>query len=290
MSSRADAQQGGAVEAHPRTIVVEPVCRELPAAGDQPDAEEGNRKSGHEGDRHGDRATDSATTAVEGHVDEPIRFTDHSPFVHLTHRGPTSSTIRTTPTASGKRIQLDTTHTLSFYSGDASEIAPGQISAFTYGGGGGYLYLTGPKVTGQVTTSYISLHGTATRKDILLAALGGASVTIGAAATPNQVTISGDLYVSGNATVNGQLTVNGATVFYGTNYFDNAQVTRDCNVGGRIYPTTNCASGISADGVWINDLNTPSRRWKLYMTNAPGTYQLYARYGSAGTEYRNIGP
>jgi hypothetical protein len=107
-------------------------------------------------------------------------------------------------------------HTLSFYSGDASEIAPGQISVFTYGGGGGYLYLTGPRVTGQVTTSYISLHGTATRKDILLAALGGASVTIGAAATPNQVIVSGDLYVSGAATVNGQLTVNGATVFYGT--------------------------------------------------------------------------
>lgn len=50
----------------------------------------------------------------------------------------------------------------------------------------------------------------------------------------------------------------------------------------------NCASGLSEDGIWINDLSAAARRWKLYMYN-PGTgYKLYMRYGSGGSEYRAI--
>jgi hypothetical protein len=62
------------------------------------------------------------------------------------------------------------------------------------------------------------------------------------------------------------------------------------NVGftGSLKPVTNCESGVSADGVWISDLSSASRRWKLYMYN-PGTgYKLYMRYGSAGDEYRSV--
>jgi hypothetical protein len=59
---------------------------------------------------------------------------------------------------------------------------------------------------------------------------------------------------------------------------------------GAVMPNTECVSGVSDDGVWVNDLNNADRRWKLYMTNNGGSYQLVARYGSGGSEYRTIGP
>ena len=59
-------------------------------------------------------------------------------------------------------------------------------------------------------------------------------------------------------------------------------------VWGALRLMDNCASGMSEDGIWINDLSTAARRWKLYMYN-PGTgYKLYMRYGSGGSEYRAI--
>ena len=57
---------------------------------------------------------------------------------------------------------------------------------------------------------------------------------------------------------------------------------------GALRPMDKCASGTSPDGVWINDLTTAARRWKLYMNGSPP--QLYARYGSGGSEYKVIGP
>jgi hypothetical protein len=63
-------------------------------------------------------------------------------------------------------------------------------------------------------------------------------------------------------------------------------VTGDLTVGGSIKPATDWASGVSNDGIWINDGTTAARRWKLYMLGG----QLIARYGSGGSEYHIIGP
>ena len=188
----------------------------------------------------------------------------------------TGGTIRTTPTASGKRIQLDTTHAVSFYSGDAGETNPGKISAYSYAGGGGYIYLTGPTVSGQALTSYISLHGAASRKDILLLSAGGASVTVGPAASPGRVDVGGSLLVSGGVGAGSAITCAGLDAGSG-----------DLHTDGRIIPGA-IASATSADGVWIQDLNTAGRFWKLYIYD-PGTgRKLYMRYGSGGSEYRAI--
>ena len=60
----------------------------------------------------------------------------------------------------------------------------------------------------------------------------------------------------------------------------------DLRVGGSIKPTTKCASGVSDDGIWVNDLTTAGRIWKLYMYGN----QLYARYGSGGSQFVVVGP
>jgi hypothetical protein len=207
-------------------------------------------------------------------------------------------TIRTAA-ANLRRVELSSAdQSNKFYSADSVEQYPGTIAPYVYGGGGagGYLYLKGPQVSGQALYSYISLHGTSTRRDILIAALGGASVTIGPSDDVSKVAISGKLSVSDLLTASAGINTGTAGIAAAGSVI--AGITLSGNVisgatdvqAGRFYPTANCASGVSADGVWINDLNTPSRRWKLYMTNAPGAYVLYARYGSGGTEYRNIGP
>ena len=64
------------------------------------------------------------------------------------------------------------------------------------------------------------------------------------------------------------------------------RVTGTLNVDGKIMPLTNCAGGQSDDGIWISDLTSPSRRWKLYMQGR----QLVARYGNGGTEMVIVGP
>ena len=55
---------------------------------------------------------------------------------------------------------------------------------------------------------------------------------------------------------------------------------------GRFHTNANCASGTSADGVWINDLTTAARRWKLYMKRQR-RLQLYARYDCAAPSTRS---
>jgi hypothetical protein len=192
----------------------------------------------------------------------------------------TGAVIRTTPTAAGKRIQLDTSHVLAFYSGDAGETNPGRITAYTYSGGGGYMSLSGPTVSGQPMSSYISLHGAASRKDILFISHGGASMTLGPATKPASLQLSGDLDMTSN-TINAGAGVIGGVTLSGADASGIDQLSAN-----RFYTTANCASGVSADGVWINDLTTPARRWKLYMNNG----QLYARYDSSGSGYKVIGP
>ena len=209
----------------------------------------------------------------------------------------TGGTIRTTPTAAGRRIELSTDHTMKWYSGDAAETAPGTISAYTYSGGGGYLSLQGPRVSGMPMGAYISLHGAATRKDILLWG-GSATVTIGDPTHPGQVDIGGSLSVSGAIALpsSGSILMSGGLMYLNPGSWGVlagpgwSVEPGGLYVKGGIRANASCASGVSDDGVWINDLNNASRRWKLYMTNASGAYQLYARYGSAGTEYRAIGP
>ena len=202
----------------------------------------------------------------------------------------TGGTIRTTPTAAGKRIELSTDHTMKWYSGDAAETAPGTISAYTYSGGGGYMSLQGPRVSGMPMGAYISLHGAATRKDILLWG-GSATVTIGDPTHPGQVDIGGACAVSGALTASGVLTASSGINAIGST-IGGIQLTGNVISGAsdvqssRFYTTANCASGTSADGVWINDLTTAARRWKLYMNGG----QLYARYDSSGTGYKVIGP
>jgi len=202
------------------------------------------------------------------------------------------ATIRTAASPN-KRIEILSDNSIRFYSGDSGEASPAMLLPYVYGvGAGGYLSIQGPKATGQVTGSYISLHGTSTRKDILLAALGGASITIGAAATPTRVDIGGDFYVSGGVSMPGGINTGTAGVLAGGSVIGGITLSGNVVSGAsdmqssRFYTTAACASGTSADGVWINDLTTAARRWKLYMNNG----QLYARYDSSGTGYKIIGP
>ncbi len=80
-----------------------------------------------------------------------------------------------------------------------------------------------------------------------------------------------------------QITGTGMINLYPTN-----PTTPRVRAWGALRLMDSCASGMSEDGIWINDLSAAARRWKLYMYN-PGTgYKLYMRYGSGGSEYRAI--
>ena len=58
--------------------------------------------------------------------------------------------------------------------------------------------------------------------------------------------------------------------------------------GGRINCGTNWASGVSEDGIWIQDANVGSRRYKLYYDSTNG--RLYARFdGSTYSYYTRSG-
>jgi hypothetical protein len=206
-------------------------------------------------------------------------------------------TVRTTPTASGKRVELSTDHTLKFYSGDVSEIGPGTITAYTYGSGGGYMSLSGPRVTGQPMSSYMSLHGAAGRADILFMTYLGASVTIAPASKPYSVLVGGDLDIisgydlnldgNGHARFKDQSHVECGRVeaYSGSLYITPVNGTLQvqgivqCSgvrSSGSIRATGNFVSGVSDDGVWINDAAGGARRYKLYFDSGNG--RLYARY------------
>jgi len=72
------------------------------------------------------------------------------------------------------------------------------------------------------------------------------------------------------------------------NLFPTNPTTPRVRVWGALRLMDSCASGVSEDGVWINDLSNANRRWKLYMYNPGSGYKLYMRYGSGGAEFRSV--
>ena len=55
------------------------------------------------------------------------------------------------------------------------------------------------------------------------------------------------------------------------------------HVSGAVRPANNWSSGVSDDGISIQDANVTSRRYKLYYDSSTG--RLYVRYGAGGSEY-----
>jgi len=179
--------------------------------------------------------------------------------IELTSATITGGVIRTA--ASGKRVVLDASASeyIYMYSGGESETIPAEIKAATPGAGGGFV-ISGPASEGRAG-SLLRLNGP---HDIALETHEGAAISMnagiqidGAAASVDVGETSGIVAVAANLTVTGS-----------------------------IKPAADWASGISEDGIWINDATTAARRWKLYMKNG----RLYARYGFGGDEYVTVGP
>ena len=65
----------------------------------------------------------------------------------------------------------------------------------------------------------------------------------------------------------------------GNNRFDGSLYV----FGGGIRPGTNWQSGVSEDGIWIQDANLGSRRYKFYFDSSNG--RLYARFDGSTYSY-----
>ncbi len=70
-----------------------------------------------------------------------------------------------------------------------------------------------------------------------------------------------------------------------TEFMDGVQIGGSLGVSGKVVPSSNCDSGTSDDGIWISDMDTGARRWKMYMSKNDGQYKLYIRFGSGGNQY-----
>jgi hypothetical protein len=157
-------------------------------------------------------------------------------------------------------------------------------------------------VTGQALSSYISLHGAASRKDLVLYSAAGGGITIhDIVYLQSSVQVTGNLTVqSGNgAYFNDANNANKGRVWGSTDnclhvspaawgVLDGGWSCTSSFYASALRSNAGCASGTSDDGVWINDLNDSGRRWKLYMYNPGAGYKLYMRYDSSGSGYRAI--
>jgi hypothetical protein len=161
----------------------------------------------------------------------------------------TGATIQTAA-AGARTVMSSAFQGIKFFSGIAGETdaRAAFVESVVTGTSVHQLLLRGPNL-GYADNSWLSLDGSNVGT---VAALGSGAVELELKAATGQVSI-----------YNGSLIVDRA-----------------------IRAGNSCASGVSDDGIWINDLTTAGRRWKLYMNGG----QLYARYGSAGSEYKVIGP
>jgi len=74
----------------------------------------------------------------------------------------------------------------------------------------------------------------------------------------------------------------------GTTIYGAVEMDGNCEVAGKIYPSVDFVSGSSSDGVWIQDSNTVSRRYKIFFNSNSGEKKLHLRQEGSANFYTHV--
>jgi len=213
--------------------------------------------------------------ALEGNliVDGTITGTHIVAEVALDAPVITGGTLQTDDTGQRIVISGDAVNRIDFFSGHTSEITSGQGKVYSDADTNyAYLYLAGPRINSGVVAPEIYLRG------------GTSSNYIEFDADQLYFDAASFYAITGGYNYSPIIDLSGTTNdwkigAYATNPFIRGDYSDTAiYFGGALIPNDDWGGGTSSDGVWIQDSDSTSLRWKVYFNSA--TPRLILRNGS----------